>query len=167
MYTDGATLAEVGARHRVSRQRVFQVFEEHGLPVRSARETRALQRAKVIEERSAEVQTASEELKDVDAVARKLKLPKALVREIVRQSFPGGTLPRRPRSSSPRYSNRELLGVLKKADAANPKRLTSGVYTAYAKGRRLRGGRPWPSAQTIAKRFGTWRNALSQAGLTP
>jgi hypothetical protein len=166
LYTDGLTLAEVGDRYGVSRQRVFQVFEERGLSIRSAAETRALRSAKIIEERSAEVQAACEELKDIDAVARKLKIPKALVKEIVRQSFPSGALRRRtPRPRRPLYSNGELLAVVRKADAASSERLSLDVYRRYAKGRHLNGGRSWPSPVAIVKRFGSWRNALSQAGI--
>lgn len=168
MYGDGSTLEEVGARFHLSRQRVQQVFQEAGLPTRSMAETQELRHARILRERSAEVRKAFSALRDVAAVAEQLGLSKAVVREIVERHFPlDARRPRRQRPRTPLYSAEELVPLLREAITANRGRLTQAGYSKYAAGRHLPDGRPWPSSQTVAKRFGTWRNALSQADLNP
>ena len=159
LYAGGATLEEVGARFGLSRERVRQILQEAGIKTRSIGETSALRRDRLLRERGDEIRAAFSELKDIDAVARRLEVPRALVREVVARSFPASE---RKSRRSPMYSSEELIACLKEAGAA-PGRLTTGKYAKYAEGRQLGDGRPWPSFQTLAKRFGTWRRALAEA----
>lgn len=166
MYSDGSTLEEVGARFHLSRQRVQQVFQEAGLPTRSLAETQELRHARIVRERSAEIRDAFSATRDIAAVAEQLGLSKAVVREIVERHFPpSARRPRKQRPRQPLYAPDELIPLLHEAAAAVPGRLTAASYERYAEGRSLADGRPWPSPQTVAKRFGTWRSALSQVGI--
>src|SRR5579875_2266732 len=43
--------------------------------------------------------------------------------------------------------------------------LSAHGYTDYARAQRTPDGRPWPTHQTHALRFGSWREAVTAAGL--
>jgi hypothetical protein len=64
-----------------------------------------------------------------------------------------------------KYSNAELLQVLRDANEAIGGVLTTSAYDQYANERSFTDGRPWPSHQTPFNRFGSWRGALLAAGL--
>jgi hypothetical protein len=58
-----------------------------------------------------------------------------------------------------------VLNCLREANAALGGVLTTAAYDAYARGRTLADGRPFPTHQTEHLRFGSWREALERAGL--
>jgi hypothetical protein len=64
-----------------------------------------------------------------------------------------------------KYSDEELLRILKEANIALGGVLTTSAYDQLSKGRYLDDGRPWPTHQTHFHRFGSWRVALHAAGL--
>lgn len=64
-----------------------------------------------------------------------------------------------------RYTDEELLDVLRKTSEALGGILTTHAYNEYAEGRAFSDGRPWPSHQTHFHRFGSWRQSLLAAGL--
>ncbi|HWN72683.1 MAG TPA: hypothetical protein VNN15_02620 [Solirubrobacterales bacterium] len=74
---------------------------------------------------------------------------------------------RRPVSSwvEKKYSDDELLRILREANEALGGILTSDGYNDFARGRTFPDGRPWPTHQTHFHRFGSWRKALLAAGL--
>lgn len=82
-YTDGLTLAEVGSRFNVSRQRVFQVFREYGLPTRSAAETHALLRERRFREHGEKAWALSQQSEDISAIASQLGITATATREIL------------------------------------------------------------------------------------
>jgi len=165
LYVGGATLEEVGARFGITRERVRQVFREAGISTRSITETHVLRHDRLVNQRGAEICKAFSESRDVEAVSRQLNVPRTVVKEVVTQHFPPGSRAFPKKTRPPMYSTTELLAFLQEAGTAVPGRLTTGTYARYARGHRTGDGRPWPSFQTHAKRFGSWRGALLEAGL--
>jgi DNA-binding transcriptional regulator LsrR (DeoR family) len=96
LYMDGSTLEEVGKRFHVSRQRVFQVFQEHGFPTRTAVETHALRRERVFREHGKTAWALFSETEDIAAIAGQLGITRAAVRDIIaryQSSGPGWSHP--------------------------------------------------------------------------
>jgi hypothetical protein len=88
------------------------------------------------------------------------------VRYVVNQRIPDpGVLRRRPTAHQPRYSAEELRELLREAAAVNPAPLTHDAYNAWSTGRHFADGRPYPTHQTAALRWKSWRGALLAAGL--
>jgi hypothetical protein len=164
MYEAGATLEEVGRAYGISRERVRQIFRDHGLPVRSVKDARALQRARQTSQYAPCIKNRFRELRDVNAVAQELQLPRNLVAEIVQGSFTPAER-RRPKHARKKYSDEELIRFLQVASTELGGVLTAQGYTDFARTRRTRDGRPWPTHQTHALRFGSWRAAVNAAGL--
>jgi hypothetical protein len=165
MYVNGATLEEVGARFGVTRERVRQIFQEAGIPTRSITETNVLRHDRLVHQHSDEICAAFLESRDIGAVARQLDIPRIIVQEVVKQHFPSDPHAHPRRARPQMYPTSELIAFLQEAGAAVSGRLTTGAYAKYAKGRRTDDGRPWPSFQTHAKRFGTWSKAVARAKL--
>lgn len=95
-YADGLTLAEVGAEFGVSRQRVFQVFQEHGFPTRSTAETHALLRERRFREYGEKAVTLFRQSEDINAIASQLGITRTATREIIdryQSSGPGRSHP--------------------------------------------------------------------------
>lgn len=166
LYATGATLQEVGERFGLSRERVRQIFQEADLPTRTITETHALRHDRLLE-RADEVIAAYEQLKDAGQVARKLDIPRAVVKEIVAERFPTPEKPRWRRRGpvKRKYSTDEMIAFLKQAVTEVQDRLSLGAYQRYAQGRHTSDGRPWPSIHTYNARFGSWRKALIAADL--
>jgi len=165
LYANGATLEEVGVRFGLTRERVRQIFREAGISTRSTTETHTLRHDRMVHQRGEEICAAFSLSQDIDAVSLQLNVPRVVVKEIVKQHFPLGSRFRPKKSRPSMYPTGELISFLQEAGAAASGKLTTGAYGKYAKGRRTDDGRPWPSFQTHAKRFGSWRDALLEAGL--
>ena len=167
LYAQGATLAQVGDRYGLSRERIRQLFAATGLPTRTLAETAEMNRRKA-RERGTEVVAAYRKLEDIRAVAEQLGVPQSIVREIVREERarqPTRESARRRKPSRRRFSDQELLDALRAAHAELGGVLSVGMYGTWARGRVLPDGRPWPGHQVCAHRFGSWRAALMAAGL--
>jgi hypothetical protein len=164
MYESGATLEEVGHAFGITRERVRQIFRDNGMPVRSVKDAHALQRARQSRQHASRIEDRFRHLRDVDAVAQELQLPKTLVAEIVEDSFTPAER-RKPKTMRKKYSDEELITFLQAASTALGGVLSAHGYTAYARGRKTGDGRPWPTHQTHALRFGSWRAAVTAAGL--
>lgn len=164
MYKRGATLEEVGREFGVTRERVRQIFRDRDLPIRSVKEAAALKRALQSREYAESIKRRFAELRDADAVARELKLPRPVVTAVVEAAFTTADR-RKPKRARKLYSDDELIGFLRAASAALGGVLTAQVYTAYARTQKTNDGRPWPTHQTYLLRFGSWRKAVTAAGL--
>jgi transposase len=162
-YQKGSTLEEVGAQFGVTRERVRQLFRQFDLPVRSVRESAALQR-ELQWARADEVVEAFMELRDELAVAKRLDMPQSVVQAIVRERVSAGERRKATRHAK-RYAEQELINCLKEARSQLGGVLTAAGYSEFARGRTFADGRPWPTHQTQALRFGSWRKALRVAGL--
>lgn len=165
LYRDGATLKEVGARFDLSSERVRQIFRSAGLPTRSTAESVAIQSHHLASERREEICTAFADSKDLDEVARRLRVKRGVVKGVVESHFSKAEL-RRPKATPQTYTDEELIAFLREASGHVRGPLSIKTYSRYAQGRRTRDGRPWPTHQTHAKRFGgSWRAAVQAAGL--
>lgn len=134
-YDNGASLREVGEEFGLTGERVRQLFARNGLKTRSRLEAKAHLKAA----REAALQAEREEMR------------------------------KRRRTSADwiekKYSDVELLQILRDASDAIGGVLTTSGYDQFAKGRSFIDGRPWPTHQTPFNRFGSWRKALLAAGL--
>ena len=164
LYVEGATLKEVGARFDLTAERVRQIFRSAGLPSRSTSGTIAMQRDHLKQHRREEICAAFSEYKDIDQVARRLRVPQRVVKEVVESHFPKTEYSRR-KVILRRYADDELIASLQEASVSVQGVLTIAAYTDYAEARRTSDGRLWPTHQTYSKRFGSWREALQAAGL--
>ena len=164
LYEAGATLQEVGEQYDITRERVRQLFGEHGLHVRSIAEAAALRRESELG-RASDVVREFERSGDEREVAKKLGLSATSVHAIVNANIENPRLHRKRRTPKKRYSDQELIDCLREASVALGGVLTTGAYSEFARTRRFKDGRPWPTHQTHFHRFGSWRKALSNAGL--
>jgi hypothetical protein len=163
-YIGGATLAETGAQFNVTRERVRQIFRDAQLPQRTIAETAALQRYRDARIYRTAICRAFEDLRDIEEVATHLGVAKAVVKQVVDDNFTAREQ-RRTKAAPKKYSNEELVVFLQQASKALGGVLTAHSYNDYAKRRRTRDGRRWPTHQTHFNRFGSWRAALGTAGL--
>ena len=165
LYEQGATLQEVGDEFGVSRERVRQVFSDAGLKIRSMSEVALLKR-ETDRQRVEEILESFYRLKNLRLVALELEIALSTVRSVLRERLPRGEyrmIGRKPAKKT--YSDEELIGFLVEANGALGGTLTNAAYNAFARGRRMTDGRPWPTHQAPLLRFGSWRNALIAAGL--
>lgn len=135
LYQGGSSLRAVGAEFGISAERVRQLFRDNGLGTRTHKEGHALLKAE-------HEQRKIEEAEKSDKTSRQ---PSAWIGK--------------------RYTDEELLDVLRKTSEALGGVLTTHAYNEYAEGRTFPDGRPWPSHQTHFHRFGSWRQSLLAAGL--
>ena len=158
------TLQQIGDAHRVSRERVRQVLETlPPIPLPTAAEKHRLEG----EARRDEILSTFRSIGRVPEVAARLAVHESVVREVVDED-PEHALYEQ-RSTVPRlYSRSELLDALREVAAVKgTDKPTTPQYDAYAEGRVLADGRPFPSKQTVLHRFDGWVEARRSAGLTP
>jgi hypothetical protein len=117
-----------------------------------------------LERRGGEVAELFREEGTVEAVADRLGLPVPTVRRLIRNHLPDARAYRR-QPLRKHFGDEELLEMLRDARPAEGRPLTARRYQEYARGRAGRKGRPWPTAQVFAQRFGSWTNALARAGI--
>lgn len=184
----GLTLQEIGVRVGVSRERVRQVLRDKWPDLVQARKYLASRRRKdesaraeadaksdrwhrLREELGADGIDADEVLghllrsRHVPRTARAFKLDVQRVSSLYAASpfeFPlverGSTIPRR-------HSDETIIEYLRKAALVlDVTLLSASAYNDFAARQNLT-PEAWPSAQTVAKRFGGWRAACEAAGL--
>ena len=169
-YLEGRTLQEVGDEFGITRERVRQVFVAAGYHSRRRGERRALRESED-DLRFEEVVAAYREIGDLDETAERVGMSVGRVRGVLARQNVDLRAYRRGRAGGwQQYGDDELLDCVRSA-AADPNNLsgrgilTGQGYERVRRGRRLADGRPWPSAQSVAARFGSWRAALERLGL--
>lgn len=161
MYRDGATLDQVGTEFGLTRERVRQLFAANDLETISL----AVRRRRQAENKSSEIVALYRDVRNVDAVGRRLGLAKSNVDQIVRRELSPAERRKPSAAHKKKYSNEELIACLFGARDAIGGVLTTSAYTRYARSRHFEDGRPWPTHQTFLLRWGGWRKALAEAGL--
>lgn len=163
LWSLGATLDEMGQALNVTRERARQLLGDLDLSVQGRQQRR---KAYVASRSGEEIEALFYSCRDDAIVGETLGLRVDDVRDVVNQRIPDpGVLRRRPTAHQPRYSSEELRELLKEAAAVNPSPLPHDVYNAWATGRHFADGRPYPTHQTAALRWKSWRGALLAAGL--
>jgi len=135
LYRAGSSLRAVGVEFGISAERVRQLFRNYGLRTRTHQESQALLKAEHERRKTDETEKSDKTFRHPSDWIEK------------------------------RYSDEELLEVLRETSDALGGILTTHVYNEYAEGRTFPDGRPWPSHQTHFHRFGSWRQSLLSAGL--
>lgn len=163
----GATLADIGSRYGVSRERVRQILNATGGP--SGRGAAAARRDQRLDEARAAAATLLEAFRagaDISEVADRLGLSRDAATEVVRDgSSDRDRALRRASSGRARagaaYTNGQLTESVRAVAAQLGRTPTSPEYNAAASRDRL------PSLPTVSQRFGSWNAALVAAGLQP
>ena len=163
LYRDGYTLKEIGQQFGISRQRVQQLLDAHGVKRRPPRAVLHRERA---ERQGAEIVARFRATADVGRVASELGLPRRAVLEVLRERLHRPEL-YRPKPSIKQFTDEEIVACLRAAAQAFDGTLTGADYAAIAAGRRLPDGRRWPSRPTVDYRFGGWLSATAAAGVRP
>jgi len=162
MYAGGATLEEIGATIGVSRERVRQLLKAAGVPARSSSDTFRLRRKQHLVKRDAILERYKLS-RDANIVAEELEVPVSIVREVI-SVLPRG-LAMMGKQKVKRFEDEFLLNCLREASDSLGGVLSCQDYNRFALSRGSP-DIPWPSHQTMAKRFGSWRAALARAGLS-
>lgn len=165
-YLDGATLEEVGQQFGLTRERIRQIFVKAGLPTRSIRQAFGIKRKAELK-RAQEIVRLFKEVGDELQVSTTLGISVHTVREALSTHLPTARVYRKHNrtGSHLKYSDDDLLVVLRLASIELGGVITTHSYSRLAQNRRLPNGLPWPTHQTHLKRFGSWRAALAKAGL--
>jgi transposase len=168
LYESGWTLEQVAQEFGVSRERVRQILRQFSYGTRSVGESSALKRDQLrvlhghrIRMLLAEGLTTAEAADRLGVTEHFVKTYLADDPELNRHRHAY----RNRRAEKPRYSDEELIELLQEASHELGGVLTAAGYTALSRTRQLPDGRPWPTHQTHALRFGTWVAALARAGL--
>lgn len=163
LYLSGMTLEQCGKRHGITRERVRQVFRKAGLPKRTPEQNKALRRLDAAV--AAQAVHLYQGSGDITAVARALGVTQEAVREAVREALPQFSVFRPATKPKPRFTDEELLGLLREVSREVGGVISVQDYDTYSAERTTSDGRPWPTYQTPQHRFGSWRDALLRAGL--
>lgn len=162
------SLAEVGRKFDVSRQAIYAVLTDAGVPIRSKSEAKSVAREREI---ASDLDTKGEDIRcalldgqSVSAVSNTLDVSPSSVQRvysgidaITRRSL-------RYKGSSKTWTDAELIEFVQ--TVADVHECTPGV-TLYSKYRSTWPELGLPHSMTIVKRFDGWSNACVEAGLTP
>ena len=170
LYRSGLTLAQIGDRFGVTRERARQLIQN--LPLETRRE--------IVARRKRAAEDAFEPERALDLYARsgsmqlvsvEMQVPYARVRAAVR-SLPAEELrlaQHRGRRKGFAYDDRDLLLCLRHAAAlsSGARKLTLARYTEITRERTPppHSVRRWPPGDAIRRRWGTWVSALVAAGV--
>ncbi len=169
LYATGLTLDGVAGQFGVTRERVRQLFVAHGFRTRSVAETAALRRQQAMDQHRRQIIDLLGAGAASHEVAQRLSVPAQIVRDVRDEDPSRRRLAAFRRNTktrpTPRFSDEEIVECLRTASVEIGGVLTTAEYTSFARLRKFPDGRRWPSHQTPALRFGSWRAALQRAGL--
>lgn len=155
-YEAGQTLEEVGRAHGLTRERVRQLFDEAGLPRRTAAETVAMKTADISDEQVIDLYMQHG---SVDKVLEYVPMSRALVSEIVasipdREAYQG-------RRTDRLYDEEDFIRALRRAAEVKGEPLTMPAYRMVAEDEGM------PSLGTLLAYFKDhdqpWQTALAKA----
>lgn len=164
----GATLQEIASRHGITRERVRQIAKQHDV---AAVEAAGARTAADLDAAMVAVDAVRKRFRAGVAtgdISRELGLKGATVREVLRRSATqsdraarAANSARTPSAAARRVPDETLLDAIRDAGKAASRSPSAGDY------RRIADQRGLPGPQTVAKRFGSWREAVAAAGLAP
>lgn len=162
MYAAGSTLNAIGEYFNLTRERVRQILEKSGIDRRNMTEHADILRVKTMSVYGPMVDAAFDEARSISKVAEmfKDKIPARWVRQHLE--------PRRNESlrtnNTPQvWTNDQIISILREASAGKGT-LSIGDYRKWRSSFDSDQKRP-PTHSIISWRFGSWRNAVTIAGL--
>ncbi len=165
MYTDGATLQEIGEKYGLSRARIHQLFLQHGLQIQTRATVWNKKYKILINEYSEAVFECVEQGYSIPKIAKTVGCTENLVKEIlsgkgILEKYSENYVINARHTAKKKFSDEDILEHLKHAyNICGRETLTVEQYThEYQKVYEA------PSAMLILSRFG-WNNALRLAGL--
>lgn len=161
-YSAGSSMAAIAKDFGLSRERVRQILSEIGVPSRCNSDYIRNSYDEWHEANCEEVNETFERVRTISGTIKALPhhRPGWVRRALAPRKFEIITL----RSTDKNWSNEDLLGVLRAA--SNDGVLTIQRYSRWRDdGNDYMGRRP-PTHTVIAWRYGSWNNALTEAGLS-
>lgn len=162
-YVEGQTLAQIGERHGITRERVRQLLEKQGVTRRSTTESATVRNRTIRLQNTEDIKSVYRQYGNLaDTVeACKGKVPASIVKQVVSEM---------PESERSKYRNRPVKTrtfddeVMR---SALVKAASSGAVTisAYREWRETPEGTGSPSVPLLIMRYGSWKQARSAAGL--
>lgn len=177
IYEKGASLKDLASVCRVPAKQVEKLLSQHGVQIRSGADTKAIkkkeerQSADIPKDLRGEVLRSVKARQPVEEICSAHDVTRGQFWSIIWAAVKCNDLePSELRlllegGSREKYSEEELVQMLREASRTVQGNLTANYFTAYGRGRSLPDGRPWPTHQTPMKRFGSWHGALELAGL--
>lgn len=162
MYRNGQSLAKIGNKFGITRERVRQILEAGQVKRRSPGAYQRIQREAWLEENADAVGAAWERHHNVGAVIDEFAgrgVPSTWVRLALGDRVHQSIAPSRPNVK--RRSDEDLLSHVIAA-AKGGTTLTQAAYVAYREQNPSA-----PTSATLANRFGSWNAAVERAGLVP
>jgi hypothetical protein len=174
---EGWMLEQIGLKVGLTRERVRQLIKDAGYDSKElAREGREAKRSEeenlfqeMLRENEQEIRELIEDGRGVRDIAATLDVPVKVLDQFIR-ALPDyddlrWILGNLKKTGTRNYTDTELIECLRTAARELGGVLAAYTYTDFARGRSFEDGRPWPTHQTMALRFGTWRDAVVAAGL--
>jgi hypothetical protein len=174
---NGKTLEEIGLIVGLTRERVRQLIQASGFNskqlAQEGNETRRREESDVFQavllENEQEIRELLEDGRGIRDIAATLDVPPQALEKFV-EGLPDYERLRwivgRRYTVARNYTDADLISCLQTAARELGGVLTAYGYTEFSRGRTFDDdGRPWPTHQTMALRFGTWRDAVVAAGL--
>lgn len=162
MYLGGSTLNSIGEYFGLTRERIRQILNAAGIDRRTMTEHVGAARGKVMSVYGPMIDASFEEMRSISKVAEQFKdkVPSRWVHqrlesrrhEVLRSNYVPQV-----------WSNEQIIDILRQASAGSGT-LSIGMYREWRESSTAATRRP-PTHSVIAWRFGSWRNAVTMAGL--
>ena len=176
MRVSGMSLRQIGEQVGISGERVRQLIVQAGHPPEEtkaqAKEARKARSDRHLEIQAAELRPQVHRLLDQGRSLKEIRTTLGVSAKAVELAVDGldeykriKTALRRPARPIVRtFTEAEVIGCLRQAQADIGGMLSLPAYNAYGKTKRSP-ERPWPSSATVTNYFGSWRGGVIAAGL--
>ena len=162
MYNSGSTLNAIGEYFGLTRERVRQILERSGVDRRNMTEHTDAARERIMTAYGPMVDAAFEESRSINKVVEQFH--DTIPARWIRTHLEGRRHETVWTNKTPRlWSNEQILALLRDASSGKGT-LSISAYRQWRSANTVASRRP-PSHTVIAWRFGSWRNAVTIAGL--
>lgn len=162
MYNAGSTLNDIGEYFGLTRERVRQILNKIGVDRRSMTEHTEINKLKVMAMYGRSIDVAFDEVRSIGKVVEQFKgkIPARWVRQYLE---PRKFEALRTNNAPQLWSNEEIVSILRRASDGKGS-LSIGEYRKWRNSISDSSTRP-PTHTVISWRFGSWRQAVTVAGL--